>query len=103
MHLPGVRPSVCLSQHGPHRQTLLLWPGRQVLSVAARCTALGVHAGSATLSAYVVAELRLISRESRFVVFLHLCLSPVSAVLCIRFLPTSLVSKREPPSTMRCG
>jgi len=71
MHLSGVRPAICLSQHGPTAAKPLLQvcccgPSRQEISISC-CTA-GVrrpNAGSATLSAYILAERRLVCLRDR--------------------------------------
>ena len=56
----GVRPSVCLSQHGPQQQTLIA-AGRRYRSTAARRTAARRNSVTATLSAYVVTDHRLVT------------------------------------------
>jgi len=71
MHLSGVRLSICLSQHAPQQQTLLLWarPARDIdrlLHGAQQRGVRRVNAGSSTLSAYAVAEHRLVLTLCRF-------------------------------------
>ena len=60
MHLSVVCPSGCLSQRGPHCGST----GTEYRSIAARRTAVRrENAGSATSSAYVVSEHRLVNKK----------------------------------------